>query len=146
MLAKCITNSAKQLGTPGVDAFFTLETRFENFLKQGEEYQILGLSWSMGTLLALVFDESRRPRFLPVGLFDFDAMRLPPHWEFKVWDGVAASGGAAPEIRMAVWGYPEFARDHLHADRLQEADPAALKIFFRELQKENEAAGRDAWA
>lgn len=147
MLVKCIANSPRQLGTPTLESFFSGETTFEEYLKVGTEYQVLGLAWSKSTLLTLVFDESRMPSFLPVGLFDFEtASLLPARWEFKVEEPVAASGGAQPSINMAVWGYPELVRNPLHGEGLQLRDPDALKIFFRELQEENEAAGQDSWA
>jgi hypothetical protein len=100
---------------------------------------VLGLGLFETILIVLVCDETGKPNWLPSGLFEFDVQRLPAEWEFALLDGVAASGGDASNRWVAKWGYPELVRDPTHADRLTERDPAALEVFFRELER---ASGR----
>jgi hypothetical protein len=60
---------------------------------------------------------------------------MPADWEFALLDGRAASGGDSLDRWVALWGYPELARDTSHSDGLMERDPAALDLFFREFAK-----------
>jgi hypothetical protein len=83
-------------------------------------------------------DETGRPRWQPIGLFEIDHQRLPEDWEFVLLDGIAASGGDALNRRVAMWGYRELVRDLEHSDRLIERDPAAFGVFFGELAKAKE--------
>ena len=95
----------------------------------------MGMSLWETILTVLVCDETKRPHWHPIGLFELDCQKLPDDWEFTLLDGVAASGGDALNRRVAMWGYRELVRDPEHSDGLIELDPAALRIFFRELTK-----------
>lgn len=86
-------------------------------------------------------DETEKPNWLPIGLFDFADTALPASWEFAVLDGTAASGGEASNRWVARWGYPELVRDDRHSDALIERDPGALAIFARELRDQSSGAG-----
>src|SRR5690348_16548183 len=95
----------------------------------------MGMSLWETILTVLVLDETGRPRWHPIGLFEFEHRQLPEDWEFMLLDGVAASGGDALDRYVAMWGYRELVRDPGHSDRLIERDPAALRVFFSELAK-----------
>lgn len=139
MVVGCRHNAGSSLGKPGPGAFYTEETIFHVTI--GGEYDVLGLGFFETTLLALVLDDTAKPNWLPSGLFDFSHEALPTGWEFSVFDGIVASGGdRAADHWVAMWGYPDLVRNPRHSDELIERDPAALTIFFREL--ENERAGR----
>jgi len=56
---------------------------------------VLGLGIFETVLLALVCDETGKPNWLPIGLFEFERTTLPTDWEFALLDGAAASGGDA---------------------------------------------------
>ena len=96
---------------------------------------MLGLGIFETVLLALVCDETGKPNWLPIGLFEFERTTLPTDWEFALLDGAAASGGDASDRWVVRWGYAELVRNDRHSDALIERDPAALEIFFRELEK-----------
>jgi hypothetical protein len=97
----------------------------------------MGLALSKRVLLALVVVEWEKPFWLPVGLFDFTDMTLPPSWKFSVLDRVAASGGSADDVyAIAIWGYPKLVEDPQHSDLVVERDLEAMGIFRRELARE----------
>ena len=79
--------------------------------------------------MSLIRDETGKPNWLPVGLFEFERSTLPSAWEFSLLDGTAASGGDSSNRWVALWGYPELVRDTAHSDALINRDPAALQLF-----------------
>jgi hypothetical protein len=97
---------------------------------------VLGLGIFSSILAALVCDDTRKPSWLPVGLFDFPKQSLPTNWEFRLHDGRAASG-VVDEVYhwVAIWGYPELVHNISHSDGLMERDPEALDFFYNELAK-----------
>lgn len=133
MLGRCVHNVGSNLGPPERCHFFTAETVFN--VEVGKEYLVLGLGIFETVLLALVCDETAKPNWLPIGLFEFDSRALPSDWEFVLLDGRAASGGDATNRWIAKWGYAELVRDERHSDALIERDPQALGISSRELEK-----------
>lgn len=139
MIARCVRKTGAALGEPSRGSFYTLETVFH--LEVGKHYVILGLGIFETILLALVCDETQKPNWLPIGLFDLTDKELPAGWEFGVLDGIAASGGDASNRWVARWGYPELVRDDRHSDALIERDPDALAIFARELRDRSSGAG-----
>ncbi len=133
MIAKCLHNTGASLGPPDRGRFYGPETVFE--LEIGGEYPVLGMGIFETTLLALVVDDTRRPNWLPAGLFEFGYQQIPDEWEFVLLDGAAASGAESANRWVARWGYEELVRSESHSDDLIERDPAALDVFFRELAK-----------
>jgi hypothetical protein len=133
MIARCARNSGADLGTPERGHFYGAQTVFH--LRIGSTYPVLAMGIWETVLLVLVCDDTRTPRWLPIGLFDFDSQSVPAHWEFGLLDAKAASGGDSVDRWIAVWGYSELVRDTTHSDALMEGDPAALEVFFRELLK-----------
>ncbi len=131
MIARCVRNTGSMLGMPSRGGFYSLDTVFP--LEVGEEYPVLGLGIFETVLLALVCDETRKPNWLPIGLFVFERTAMPDTWQFALLDGVAASGGDASNRWVARWGYPELVRNDKHSDALIERDDGALSVFFREL-------------
>jgi hypothetical protein len=131
MRGRCIINTGTELGSPVHGHFFGRETRFN--LKVGSDYSILGLGLFETVLLALVPDETRKPNWLPVGLFSFDSSELPSDWGFVLLDGAAASGGDSSNRWVARWGYLELVTDASHSDLLIKRDPKAIEIFNRRL-------------
>ena len=133
MIASCLHNTGAALGQPQRGGFYSDGTVFD--LQVGSDYAVLGLGMFETILLALVVDNTRHPRWLPVGLFEFKAQSLPSDWEFVLLDGVAASGGESSSGWVAKWGYPDLVRNDAHSDALMEGDPEALDVFLREFAK-----------
>lgn len=133
MVAICIRNRGADLGAPfDRRAMHTLRSMFH--LTVGSAYLVMGMGIFGSTLIALVRDDTGKPNWLPVGLFDFGAQALPAGWEFSVTDARAASGVSdPPKGWVAKWGYPELVRNPLHTDLLIERDPTAIEIFDREV-------------
>jgi hypothetical protein len=96
---------------------------------------VLGLGIFETELSVLVCDETDKPNWLPIGLFELEISQTPIDWEFALYDGVAASGGDASNRWVARWGYHELVRDDTHSDALIEREPHALELFYRELDR-----------
>jgi hypothetical protein len=133
MVGRCVHNTGASLGQPQRGHFYSDTTVFD--LRVGSDYPVLGIGIFETILVALVVDDTRKPNWLPAGLFEFEPQTLPTDWEFVLLDGVAASGGEASNGWVAKWGYPDLVRDESHSDALIERDPAALEVFFREFAK-----------
>jgi hypothetical protein len=133
VIGRCIHNNAVGLGGPGRAAFYGEGTTFE--LELNKLYPIVGLGLFETVLLALVCDETGKPNWLPIGLFEIENAALPTDWEFALIDGAAASGGDSANRWVAQWGYAELVRDVRHSDALIERDPGALKVFYDELKR-----------
>jgi hypothetical protein len=132
VIGRCIHNTGSSLGEPSRGGFYGAGTVFH--LELGKDYIVLGLGIFETVLLALVCDETEKPNWLPVGLFEFKSSALPADWEFALLDGAAASGSDASNRWVARWGYAQLVRDDHHSDALVARDVDALAIFFRELQ------------
>jgi hypothetical protein len=133
VIGKCIHNTGASLGAPSRGHFYSTRTAFD--LHVGSEYVAVGMGLWETTLVALMCDDTGKPNWLPIGLFEFEPQLVPAHWEFALCDGRAASGGDALNRWVARWGYPELVRNEGHSDGLIERDPDALQIFFRELSR-----------
>ena len=131
MICRCLRNTGATLGLPPRGFYYSERTTFE--VTVGKDYRILGLGIYETVLLALVYDDTKKPNWLPAGLFQISKVALPNSWRFSVCDGVAASGGDASGRWVALWGYEELIEDHRHSDALIERDQSALEIFFRRL-------------
>lgn len=140
MIVRCIRNSGESLGLPSDGAMHTEQTVFDVTL--GARYEVFGLGLFKATLLALVLDETEKPNWLPVGLFDFADCEIPPDWHFAVQDGIVASGVGSTYGWIARWGYAELVNDLSHVDALIEREPAALEVFYREVGRRR-AGGED---
>lgn len=130
MIAHC---TRKALDQPARGHFYGPETVFH--VEVGKDYPVMGLGMFETLLAVLICDETEKPNWLPLGLFDIEVTAMPADWEFALYDGVAASGGDASNRWVARWGYPELVRNELHSDELIERDPQALQVFFEEFQK-----------
>jgi hypothetical protein len=93
VIAKCVHNTGANLGSLARGHFYTPETVFR--VEIGAEYQVRGMGIFETVLLDLVRDDTGKPNWLPIGLFEIDAHALPADWEFTLLDGSAASGGDA---------------------------------------------------
>ena len=133
MIGRCVHTTGASLGGPERGAFYSGTTVFD--LELGKLYPIVGLGLFETVMLALVCDESGRPNWLPVGVFEIDSTTLPTDWEFAVLDGRGASGGDVSDRWVVRWGYPELVHDDRHLEGLIEREPAALEVFSRELAK-----------
>lgn len=129
LLVRCIANTGTSLG-PSRDRYFHSE-RTQFHLTQGAVYRIVGMGIWETVLLVLLRDDTHRPRWLPVALFEFLDYSWPSSWEFVILDRLAASGADASDRWVALWGYGELVRDPRHSDELVNGDPAALEIFDR---------------
>ena len=133
MIARCVRNTGASLGEPVRGDCYKKESVFH--VAVGAEYPVLALGMFETVLSALVCDETGKPNWLPLGLFEFEPQLLPAEWRFAVFDSPAASGGDASNRWVAKWGYSELVDDPTHSDRLIERDPEALEVFFTELAK-----------
>ncbi len=81
MIASRIHNTGSSLGAPSRGNFYSVETVFD--LQVGADYHVLGLGIFSTVLLDLVYDETGKPNWLPVGLFDFLCPAMPTGWEAR---------------------------------------------------------------
>ncbi len=79
-------------------------------LEIGREYIIMGMGIFETHLSVLVCDDTGKPNWLPIGLFEFPHEELPSGWEFSLCDPKAASGGDSSNRWVAKWGYRELVR------------------------------------
>jgi len=93
------------------------------------------------SLDVLVCDDTGKPNWWPIGLFEFDHQTVPCDWEFGLLDGEAASGGDSLNKAVAYWGYKEMVRNPTHHDDLIERKPEALRVFFDELERRRAEEG-----
>lgn len=92
----------------------------------GREYVVHAMAlWTYG-LGALLVDDTSRPNWKLMEIFEVVDGRLPRHWEFCLWEG--------REPVLALWGYPSLIRDPSHYDDLINRERPALEVFFRETQ------------
>jgi hypothetical protein len=75
------------------------------------------------SLHVLIRDDTGKPNWWPIGLFEFDDQTAPCDWEFALLDGQAASGGCSLSGEVARWGYREMIRNPKHHDDLIERKP-----------------------
>ncbi|MCX5395345.1 hypothetical protein [Streptomyces sp. NBC_00094] len=100
----------------------TPQSRFNVTL--GQEYLANAMAlWTYG-LGVLIVDDTGRPNWKPIGLFDVTDRKLPDDWEFT------AVRDRDPLV--ALWGYPALIRDPNHHDDLIERKSSALEVFLRE--------------
>lgn len=130
MKITCISNDPKTLAehqlARGQGADYTYS------LTPGTRYQVLGMSITEVSLDFLVVDDWRDPVFFPAGLFMPFNAPFPFDWVFSLRTGVQASGvGRWSDPVIAMWGYPELARDPDHVRALLERESGALDVFWR---------------
>jgi hypothetical protein len=136
LIARCIGSTGADLG-PARDRYFHVDrTKFDTTI--GAPYQVFGMGIYETVLMVLIRNDYGKPSWLPIGLFDFEISTLPSDWEFRLIDGIAASGGDALGHWVAVWGYSELVRNPAHSDALLERDPEALSIFDLQVQRQSE--------
>lgn len=133
MRGRCVHTTGASLGQLERSAFYSEETAFP--LTMGANYVAMGMGLFATVLLVLVCDDTGKPNWLPIGLFEFDHQQMPEQWEFVLLDGESASGVRSPDRWAAQWGYPDLVRDPMHNDKLIERDPDALKVFYDELSR-----------
>lgn len=90
-------------------------------LTVGSQYQVCAMSLYCGSIMVLLYDDTRSPSWFPIGLFDVIDNGLPADWGF-------ASYPASPALQ-ALWGYPEMIDDDSHYDAILERDETALAIL-----------------
>ncbi len=120
MIVRCIVNSGAGLGALGHGLHFSADTRFD--VSVGAGYPVHGMAIFERGLIVLVKDETGRPNWYPVELFEVVDGTLPADWRFATRDE-GASG------MQAIWGYPELVDDPGHKDALIEREPDALAVF-----------------
>jgi hypothetical protein len=128
MYVKCTTNSAAGLGEPQHGLYFSPGTEFD--VTVGESYPVYGMAMYKRGLIVLLKDDTGKPNWHPVELFEVTDGQLPAGWKFATRDD--------GELGMqAIFGYPELVDDEGHKDALLERDSAALLTF------EQQVANRD---
>lgn len=132
MIAKCIFNRGADLGGPVRNGY--LETTEFTTLTVGKKYEVFGIGMWGTSISILICDDSDKPAWDPIGLFDIVEQKLPSHWLFAVYDGPGASGKGACEYGWMIrWGYPELVRNPDHSDGLMERVPAEMQKFYEEM-------------
>ncbi|MCF2530796.1 hypothetical protein [Yinghuangia soli] len=118
------------VGTTGADApaeFLRLsgnrpEARFNITL--GREYYVHAMAlWASG-LGVLVIDDTGKPNWKPLGIFEVVDPRLPANWGFAELDPTA--------YVRALWGYPTLVRDIGHHDQLINRSRSAFAVMKQE--------------
>lgn len=90
----------------------------------GDEYAVRAMAlWTYG-IGALIVDDTGRPNWKPISLFEVVDGQLPTNWEFAVV--------VQREPVLALWGYRTLVRDPDHHDNLIERKLLALDAFLRE--------------
>lgn len=69
----------------------------------GREYYVYAMSLRSYGLGFLVVDDTGRPGWMPMELFEVVDGRIPSHWEFAPVE--------RPSPVLALWGYPTVIRD-----------------------------------
>jgi hypothetical protein len=117
------------IGNRGSDLFpFTLrnsgnapEAKFNVTI--GREYTAHALAWWQHGVGALIVDDTGRPNWKPIDLFEVVDATIPNHWEFR-----HGSGG----VVLALIGYPALIHDPNHHDDLIERKKSAYEVFLSE--------------
>ena len=125
--ASCIFDTGAGLGEPQGHHFYSLRTRFN--VTVGGKYVIAGMGVYDSVLVALVSDDTGKPNWLPIALFDVNISVFPPGWKFRSF----GSQVGASSKWQARWGYSALVEDPRHVDQLIERSPEALTIFCREV-------------
>ena len=128
--ARCIGNTGAHLG-PRTDRVFHTDRTSYN-IRVGSVYRVVGMGIWDTALMVLIRDDTDKPSWKPIGLFEIEPSTFPRNWQFSLIDGIAASGGDASNRWVAMWGYKELIADPKHSDALIERDPHALEIFNRQ--------------
>lgn len=131
IFVKCIHSTGRALGRPDRSRFYSDDTEFD--LCVGVSYPVLGIGIFETVVLALVHDETEKPNWLPIGLFEFKQVTIPGDWLFSIEDGLAASGGNADNRWTAKCGYARLVNDSSHSDGLVERDEGHLRHYYAEL-------------
>jgi hypothetical protein len=89
----------------------------------GQEYAARAMAlWTYG-MGVLIVDDTGRPNWKLLDLFNVVDPRLPEGWEFAKRDS---------DPVIALWGYPTLIRDPDHHDNLINRKISALDAFLRE--------------
>lgn len=108
----------------------TPESRFNVTI--GREYTVHAMvqwPWSLGVLIV---DDTGKPNWKSIWLFQVVDGRLPEGWEF-------APVADHPHV-LALWGYPSLIRDPDHHDDLINRKVSALEVFLRDTGTERTSA------
>lgn len=90
----------------------------------GRQYVVRAMAlWTYG-LGVLIVDDTGRPNWKPIGLFEVVDPQLPDGWEFAVLKD--------RDPVVALWGYPTLIRDPTHHDKLIDRKNSALEAFLQE--------------
>ena len=93
----------------------------------GQEYVVRAMAlWTYG-IGVLIVDDTGRPNWKLIDLFNVVDPRLPEGWEF------ATVKDRGPVI--ALWGYPTLIRDPQHHDDLINRKISAREAFLRESER-----------
>jgi hypothetical protein len=128
MRAKCIRNTAAELGEPRVGIHYGDDHVFDVVVSR--VYDVFAMSLFQDGLHVLVRQESGWPHWLPMGLFEVADPRIPDHWEFVLFPDARLTAFGRPGLQ-AVWGYHEITIPS-HLRDLNELNPEALAVLDRE--------------
>ncbi|WP_173142061.1 hypothetical protein [Kibdelosporangium persicum] len=116
---KCLRN--KGLPEPAHGLYYTEHTVFE--VTVGETYPVYGISMFNRGLTLLLRDDTGKPNWQPIELFEVVDGRLPDGWKFATRDQGEA-------YTQAIFGYPRLVDDEGHEEALIEREPDAMRVFL----------------
>jgi len=110
----------------------TYEKESEFDLTVAKEYVVLAIAMWETMVLFLLADDYNLPNWHPVELFLVTDNHLGDDWFFSA--SIANKHGV-----QAIWGYEHLVRDTDHYEALLERNPDALKIFYEEKSRREQA-------
>jgi hypothetical protein len=118
MLVRCLVNTGVPTQEHGL--WFSAKTKFH--LTVGTDYPVHGVAVFKRGVIVLLLDDTGKPNWHPIELFEVTDGTLRPGWKFATRDD-------GDQGMQAIFGYPELVDDEGHKDALIERDPEALRIF-----------------
>lgn len=104
-------------------------TKYSKFnVTIGREYTVYAMSLKISGLSLLVVDDTGRPNWRHIELFNVVENSLPSHWEF-----VTIPIHENQRV-LSLWGYPTLIRDLRHRGDLIDRKYSALAAFVRECE------------
>lgn len=118
MLVRCQLNSGVPTQEHGL--WFSPKTHFP--VTVGTDYPVYGVAMFKRGVIVLLRDDTGKPNWHPIELFEVTDGTLRPGWKF-------AMRNDGEQGIQAILGYPDLVDDEGHKDALIERDPEALQTF-----------------
>lgn len=122
MIVRCVRNQGESPpATEYRGLYYTESTTFD--VKPGRDYVVHAMALFNYGLIVLLADETERPNWYPIELFEVLDDSLPADWH------VAFTGGGEGDLQ-ALWGYRALIEDPTHYEGLIEREPSAMRDFW----------------